>query len=215
MLKLKKFRPEVIESFIKTGKSDVLPPKIQQYILELNDTWLMLTGEADFKEETDSEGLTVFEPRTKRGMASCDVANKLVKLHSISLRTAWNRIKDSLVYFREISIPSEVWKFYHAMRAEALCEEAREKGDYGSAFKFLVLAEKLRSEASPDNPISEEYRELHDIILSPDLKLERLGLESFSKQDLYNQSKEMIKRFKVDSETTLLLEEEAAQTIGI
>ena len=223
MLKtIQNIRSEVIEDFLQRGESDILTPKQQKYIQQINDVWVLFTGEDKFPEVTktritteSSEETTETDIRTKRGIPVAEIAKKMQEKYGMSHMTAYRRIGEAMQLFNDIKTPSIVWKFYFAMRFELLAEEAREIKDYKSAERLLTKAEKLRSEAAPESVIDEEYTELDATIVSPDVPLERLGLDKYNKHDLMRVGKEQIKKFKVPDATKEILEEELELTLGV
>lgn len=110
----------------------------------------------------------------------------------ISLRTARRRIADAVTYlYSDQQNTPEQWHELYADKMDNLGKKAEEQGDLSTALKCYQQAHDLREKAAAArvDPALTAFRQ---IIVSPDIPSERLGLDENGMRKLMQQAYELI-----------------------
>ena len=133
----------------------------------------------------------------------------------ISLRTARRRIADAVTYlYSDQQNTPEQWHELYADKMDALARKAEEAGDIATALKCYREAHDLREKAAGArvDPALTQYRQ---IIVSPDVMNERLGLNDTGMRQLMSQARELIQRSNLPEKEKERLNRETLLETGI
>lgn len=160
--KISKYNPELIDSFIRTGKSTVIPQDVQNVIRQI--TWAMEIYEAD--------------SNISRGARKLQTKVKAVQGIDMDVSTAKSRIYAALNYFDvDCNVRDSVWMRDGANKYEDIKKYAISEGKVEAAIRCQEKAIELRLRASA----SDQHVSLGVVyVMSPELTAEDLGFTSES-----------------------------------
>lgn len=183
--KISGYHPEVIDNFLKTGKSGSIPENIQKVIMQM--TWAMEIYEKE-RNITRAAKKLVLRVQMSQGV-------------SLNIMTAKSRIYSALSYFdTDINISKTIWLRDSANKFEDLAKFAVELNKPAVAEKCLSKALECRLEATEqenNNSLGVVY------ILSSELCPEDLGFKSKNKKEIARKANDgfyidLINRLDVD-----------------
>lgn len=158
--KIETLPAEVIAEFRKTRHSLAIPPKVQQYILDLDSVM-------EIRDTEKHDNLS-------------RVARALIKARPhLDFWTAMARVYDALSFFHvNDNISNDVWDKIYADKMEDLARLAIVRGNDAIAFKALTKAHELRTRS--ESRIRPEDLRAPIYIISAEIKPEDLGYEKES-----------------------------------
>lgn len=183
--KISGFHPDVIDSFLKTGKSVSIPEDLQKIIMQM--TWAM----------------EIYEHERNITRAAKKLALKVHMTQGVSLnfQAAKRRIYSALSYFdSDVNISKTIWLRDSANKFEDLAKFAVELNKPAVAERCMSKALEYRlaaTEHENNNSLGVVY------ILSSELRPEDLGFRSKNKKEIARKSSEgfyldLINRLDVD-----------------
>lgn len=179
--KIGSVHPDVIDEFIRTGKSQVLPSDLQYIINQMVFS------------------LQIY--RTERNIARAarqlQVRTKAEQGVDININTAKSRIYAALNYFDvDCNVDQSVWLRDYANKFEDLSKVALAQGKTESAGKFMEKALDCRLRATA----SDKQASLGVVyILSDDISPEYLGFSSRSKKEIARKANDGVYLKIIDS----------------
>jgi len=218
---LQKYNPDDILYFRKNKYSEVLPPKLQEYILQL------------------SRAAEIHETQPNITKAAKEIQTEYPEL---SIHTCRQRIYDAIQLFHiNNTVSEEAWCNYYADRMEELANIAL--GKLGNKVKELLeqtidiseieqVIEKIteinitearrcteramtyRIQASRRN-IDPDLLKPKDTVISPDITPERLGLENKNLKQLWAESREFISGIDIPETEKNKIYKEIDEVTGI
>lgn len=145
-----------------------------------------------------------------------NMARELQKrMPSISLRTARRRIADAVTFlYSDQTNTPEQWHEFYADKMDHLAVIAEKDGDVKTALMCYKQAHELREKAAGAR-VDPALTEFKQILVSPDLGMERMGLEAQGMRDLLNNAYALIERSNLPEKEKQRLRKEAQLEIGI
>lgn len=145
-----------------------------------------------------------------------DAAAQLQKLYPhISLHCARDRISDALNYFNaNCTITSDAWNLYYADVMMDLYTKAIKAGDLKEARLCLDKAREYRCEAASHN-IDPALIRFKEQLISPDVELERMGVQKDSMAEAYRKAIEIIETRELSGADKERLKKELESELGI
>ena len=195
--------PDIIQSFIKTGKSEAIPEDIQRFILILDKI-------PDLH-------------RRYPNISKC--ARVLISRYpeyNLAFHTAREFIYTAINYFHlNSTVKNEAWNQYYADRAEDLHHICVKMGDMKTAKEYLSLAHEWRlSKNENEIDVSKLTQVVH--VISTEVTHEMLGIEKYNKKTLwserrnkYDEAVDLINKMEINSEEKASLTEEVRLTYNI
>lgn len=191
---LQKLKPEIITQFRNTGTSVAISKPLQVYIQQLD------------------KATEIYQYEHNITRAARQLQNEFPEL---ALNTCRKRLYDAINYFHlNNSVKEEAWYMYYADRFEDLAKAQIAADNLDGAAKCMEKAADFRAKASRVELDPEDLK-IKDFIISPDVSNERLGIPDFDLHDLWNESVDLIKKFKIDRKEKNRIQEEAALTLNI
>lgn len=198
-----KLHPEIIQSFIQTGKSEAIPQDVQRFITILDKIPDM--------------------HRKFPNISRC--AKELMKLYpqyNLSFQTAREFIYTAINYFHlNSSVKNEAWNQYYADRAEDLHHICVKMGDMKTAKEYLNLAHEWR-QSKKENSIDVSKLVPVKQVLSSKLTPKMLNLNEYNLKTLWSESFKIFKEaaqeidsYEINSEDKIKLKEEARLNLNI
>lgn len=168
--KVSRFHPDVIDNFISSGSSSVIPLDIQQLIMQL-----MWSIEIYDKERNISRAARLLKTRVKASQNTI-----------IDISTAKSRIYSALDYFNiDANVQNSVWLRDAADKFEDLAKVAVAAKKFSVAEKCFSKALECRLNAGEQ----ENNRSLGVVyLLSSELTPEHLGFVSKNKKEIAKKS---------------------------
>lgn len=197
--------PDIIQSFLATGKSDAIPVDLQRYILLLDKV-----------------------PELQRRYPSVSTcARKMMALYpsdNLSFHTARQIIYDAINYFHlNSTVKNTAWNNLYADRAEELHYICVAQGDLKTAGAYLEKAKEWRHNPNED-VINPNLLKPNVFVLSPvvtwkmltgkdeEPSLKVIAGERFKQ---FKEACKMIDSYPINSEQKVNLKKEAALTLNI
>jgi hypothetical protein len=193
---LQKFSPEEIEQFLvsRDPKSLDIPPKLAEYILQINAASNLL--------------------KEHKYISEC--AKQLQELYpKLSIPTCKSRIYDSIKYFNHASnVTSDEWNRYFADQMMELYQKNMDGGDFREARLCLekALEYNLAASAGAINPDRIKFKPQ---IVSPDIELERMGVKKKGLMNAYFKGAEIINSSDANETEKLRLFGELKQELNV
>ena len=189
--------PETVNTIVlsKGGNSAGLSDEQVQFLLQLNRA-------AELMNDPESDG------------SQLGVARRLQQeFPEISLRTARRRVSDAVSYlYTDQQNTPEQWHELYADKMDSLAKMALENGDISTALKCMQAAHDLREKAAGArvDPALTQFRQ---IIVSPDVDNERMGLSGDGMRGLLSQAYQMIEKSNLPEKEKERLRREAAMEV--
>ena len=196
--------PDIISSFLSTGRSDAISAELQRYILILDKIPAL--------------------QRKYPSVTTC--ARMLMKLYpqdNLSFHTARTYIYDAINYFHlNSTVRNEAWNNYYADKAEELHHIAVKSGDLKTAGMYLQLAKEWRYNPNEDVIDTSKLKPVVHV-LSPEVTKEMLGINrDYSLKEIagerariYKDACKAIESYPINSEQKEKLMEEARLSMNI
>lgn len=185
---------KVLEEFVKSGRSEIIPIEVQEYINQLN------TVSAIRKEEK-------FHNITR-------LAEHLMRRYpGLSIRTAKNRVYDAMAFFHvHDPISNAQWSEIYAEKMEDIAQMCIAKGKEETAVKALDLAYLYRTrdnnEIDPDKLKPPTFIISH-IITAQDLGFESNNLKAIASKDNSGHYIKLIDSLDIENEDKIRLKKDA------
>ena len=189
-----KFSTDAIVEFRKTGKSDVIPVHVQQMILQLEKANNLLKVKYSIRR----------------------AAYELMKEYpELSFSTAKERVADAINYFHHnVNVSNQAWDSHYADIFDELAARCELRGDMMEARRNRIKAHELRTIRNEDVIDIDKIQPIK-ILITPDIAPERIGLKEHNLKQLWVESKEMIKKYDINSEEKNKTIKEVALALGV
>lgn len=194
MMKFENLTPEIIQNILSGRETANVSPDMVRYVLQIDQ------AAKDFKGNVSK------------------AANKLrEKYPELSFRTAKSRVYDAITYLHadEQALPAKYWLNYFAdfyMQLANLYAKTPALAKHARSCVDRALECRLKASGNDINPDLLKFKEL---IVSPDVKLERLNYKEENMLQIWNEILGMIDTFDVSETDKKKLKLEAATEIGI
>ena len=199
-----RLHPDIIKSFLQTGKSQAILEKLQQYILMIDRI-----------------------PELQRVYPSVTrCAKALVALYpqfDLAFDTARTIIYDAINYFHlNSTVRNDAWNNYYADRAEELHQICVKSGDLKVASVYLNMAKEWRFNPN-ENAIDVSKLKPRAYVLSPEITKRMLGLKESTPIEAvnterikqYREAVKVINSYPINSEEKERLIDEAGLSYNI
>ncbi|MCD6345993.1 MAG: hypothetical protein J7L96_01095 [Bacteroidales bacterium] len=168
--KLEALPPEIISEFRKTHKSEAIPLKLQELILDME-----AVVEIRETDKFDNISRIARELRKRRPQ--------------LGWKTALLRVYDALNFFHvNENVSNDVWDKIYTDKMEDLAKLAIAKGKEEVAYKAFLKAHEYRTKA--ESRIRPEDLKSPVFIISPTIKPEDLGYEKASMMEISRKANE-------------------------
>lgn len=168
--KLESLPPEIIADFRRTKRSEAIPVKLQNYILDLE---------------------AVIEIRETEKFDNINrLARMLMKRRpDLHFKNAILRVYDALSFFHvNENASNDVWDKVYADKMEDLAKLAIARGKEEVAYKAFIKAHEYRTKS--ESRIRAEDLKAPIFIISPDIRPEDLGFEKASLMEISRKANE-------------------------
>jgi len=202
--KFEALHPDLIQSFLKTLRSDAIPQDVQDYILILDKI-----------------------PELQRRYPSVTrCAKEIQKLYpnlNLAFHTAREYIYTAINYFHlNSTVRNEAWDQYFADKAEELHNICVEAGNMKQAAVFLNMAHEWRLNKK-GNDIDVTKIRKNIIVMRPDATAQIMGLDKevnlktiwLEKKDQYVKAVALINKLDINSDDKKALIKEAGLNLNI
>lgn len=179
--KIGSIHPDVIDEFIRTGKTTVIPPELQQII-----------GQMVFAMQIWST-----ERNVTRAAKRLQVRTKAEQGVEININTAKSRIYAALNYFDvDCNVSENVWLRDYANKFEDMVKIALAKGRVDIAERCMDKAKECRLQATA----ADKQASLGVVyVMSSDITPEDLGFTSRSKKEIARKANDGLYAKIIDS----------------
>jgi len=194
---LDKLHPDLISSFLSTGKSEAIPMDVQHFLKQLQ--WA-----AEIFE---------FERNIKRAASQLRVRILANQQISLDLRTCMARIYAAINYFHiDNNVSIKVWESNFADRYENIAKICLMKGDYKTMKACEDAALECRRRASEIAETDKDWAPV--FLISPTLTVEDAGFKKKKLKEIARKSNEgyyinLIESLPVDRDEKKRLLEDA------
>ena len=194
--KLDEIPLEIITAFRKTGNSEMLSKKTQEYIIRLDKA-------AEVQH---------FEPNITR---AAKTLRTYPECCTLSFSECRDLIYDAINYFHiNSTVKNEAWDNYYADRLEDLFLVAIKSKNITEARRCLERAHNWRTNRD-ENAINPEDLKVKDQLISPDITAARLHIEEFNLHNLWREGKNMINKFDISDKEKSKILTEFSNTIDV
>lgn len=185
--KVEQLSPELVNTFISTGKCSGIPEDVQLFLRQLQ--W----------------AAEIYDHERNISRAARTLRNRIASSQHLSLdvRTCQARIYAAINYFSmDNNVSMQVWETDYANKFEDLAKYAIQLNDIKSASKCYERAHECRKRAAQ---IAESARDMGIVFLiDPKIRPEDMGFESKSLKEIAAKSNEgfyvrLINDLKIDS----------------
>lgn len=179
--KIGSIHPDVIDEFIRTGKSTVIPPELQRIINQMVYAMQIWSTERNIT----------------RAAKRLQVRTKAEQGVEININTAKSRIYAALNYFDvDCNVPENVWLRDYANKFEDLVKVALAKGRVDIAERCMDKAKECRLQATA----ADKQASLGVVyVMSNEITPEDLGFTSRSKKEIARKANDGLYARIIDS----------------
>lgn len=186
--------PKTVNLVLQSGGRDAagLPPEAVQLLLQINRAAELMRS-----DETDGSQLAVARLLQQ-------------EFPDISLRTARRRVADCITYlYSDETGTPEQWHAFYADKMDRLGRAAETAGDSATAMRCYQQAHDYRVEAAAGR-VDPERTRFRQIIVSPDLEMQRMGLDDAGIRALMQDAYRLIEQSDLPEKEKERLRQEAA-----
>ncbi|MBP8981512.1 MAG: hypothetical protein KBG19_00575 [Bacteroidales bacterium] len=171
--RLDRLHPDLISSFLTTGKSEAIPMEVQLFLKQLQ--WA-----AEIYE---------FERNVKRAANQLRVRILAEQKLSLDVRTCMARIYAAINYFHiDNNVSIKVWESNFADRYENIAKMCLAKGDYKTMKACEDAALECRRRASEIAETDKDWAPI--FLISPNITVEDVGFKKKKLKDIARKSNE-------------------------
>lgn len=191
-----KLDKEIVRNFILTGQSEAIAIPLQRYIKQINRAAEIHTFDGNIQ-------------RCARKLQESFPDDKL------ALNTARERIYDAInIFHLNNTVRNQAWDNYYADKIDDLAKVAISEGKYKEALLCFSKSRELRTNKDEDAFTPEQLAAKQQLV-SPDIKLSRLGLKTFDKKKVWSEGLKFIEKMPLEKDEKEKLENEFSEALGI
>jgi hypothetical protein len=133
----------------------------------------------------------------------------------LAVSTARSRIYDAInIFHLNNSVRNQAWDNYYADKIDDLARLSIAEGKYKEALGCFIKSHQLRTNKDED-AFDPETLKVKPMLVSPDVKAERMGLKEYNMKKMWQEGINMIEKMPIEKEEKEKLQQELSSTLGI
>jgi hypothetical protein len=174
--------PELIESFLSTGKAEGIPKEIQYFLKQIQ--WAAEVYE--------------YERNITRASKNLHVRILAEQHQNVNIRTCKSRIYAAINYFNiDNNVSIKIWESNFADKYEDLAKMCASQGDYKTQLLCYKEAQESRRRASEAAETDKDWAPV--FLISDNIPMEKLGFKKKSLKEIAHKSNEGFYIHLIDS----------------